>query len=141
MNWIRLKQQEMVLGVLFLLFIVLDIPVPNVLGSAIHSLAGNIVVLLPAVYLFACVHPVVGIIGLCAAYELLKRSIPVNTHISTNARELRSPSEKKVKLKPIPVTLEEEIVKQMVPKGPPSLLTKGATYKPILEDSGQSSFI
>lgn len=141
MNWKILKQQEMVMGVLLLLFIVLDIPVPTVLGSVIHSLAGNIVVLMAAVYLFACVHPFVGIIGLYAAYEVLKRSIPVITHISNNARELNCQEEENVKLNPIPVTLEEEIVKHMVPKVNTSIYTKGATYKPILEDSGQSSFI
>lgn len=141
MNWKIFKQHEVFLGGLFLLFIVLDIPVPAVLGTAIHSLAGNMVVLALAVYVFAYVHPFVGIVGLYAAYELLKRSIPVFTHIPNFAPEERLRDVKKVAPVPIPTTLEEEIVKQRVSKTNSSSHTSGASYKPILEDSGQSSFI
>jgi len=141
MNLKILKLHEMVLGGLLILFSVLDIHVPTVLGTAINSLAGNIIVLVGALYLFACVHPLVGVFGLYAAYELMIRSIPAISPIPNNANlETRKDFDKLAKNQ-FPGTLEEEIVKQRVPKVNKSAYISGASYKPILEDSHQSSFI
>jgi hypothetical protein len=141
MNIKTLKQPEMLLGGLFILFIVLDIPVPRELGGVINSLVGNIIVLIGALFLFAYVHPVVGILGLYTAYELIQRSYPEYSPIPNNTvLENRKVFNKKAQNQ-FPVSLEEEVVKQRVPKVNTSKNTGKASYKPILEDSHQSSFI
>jgi len=141
MNVKIVKQHEMVLGGLFVFFILFDIPIPNVLAQGINSLVGNIIVLVCALYLFVHVHPAVGILGLYTAYELIQRSNPGLSPIPNNATLENRKDFDKLAENQFPVTLEEEVVKQRVPKVNTSTHTSGASYKPVLEDSHQSSFI
>jgi len=141
MNGKMLKQHEMLLGGLFIFFIVFDIPVPKALGDAINSLLGNVVVLVCALYLFVHVHPVIGILGLYTAYELMRRSNPGLSPISNYAQLENRKDFDKLAENQFPVTLEEEVVKQRVPEVNTSIYTGRASYKPVLEDTYQSSFI
>ena len=141
MNGKVLKQHEMVLGGLFIFFIVFDIPVPKALGDVINSLLGNVVVLVCALYLFVHVHPVIGILGLYTAYELMHRSNPGLSPVSNYAQLENRKDFDKLAESQFPVTLEEEVVKQRVPEVNTSIYTSGASYKPVLEDTYQSSFI
>jgi len=141
MNWKIVKQHEMLLGGLFICFIVFDIPIPKELGIAINSLVGNIVVLVCALYLFVHVHPAVGILGLYAAYELLRQVNSGISPIPNNATLENRKDFDKLAENQFPVTLEEEIVKKRIPEVNTSTYTSGASYKPVLEDDHQSSFI
>ena len=141
MNWKMLKQHEMILGGLFVFFILFDIPIPKVLAEGINSLFGNIVVLVCALYLFVHVHPVVGILGLYTAYELIHLSNPGLSPIPNNTTLENRKDFDKLAQNQFPVTLEEEVVKQRVPEVNTSTHTSGASYKPVLEDTYQSSFI
>jgi hypothetical protein len=141
MNVKILKQHEMVLGGLFVFFILFDIPIPNLLAEGINSITGNIIVLVCALYLFVHVHPAVGILGLYTAYELIHRSNPGLSPIPNNTTLETRKDFDKLAANQFPVTLEEEVVKQRVPEVNTSTHTSGASYKPVLEDSYQSAFI
>ena len=62
-----------VLILLLCLFIILPIEVPSELASLVNTSVGKAVVVIIAVYLLFT-HPVVGVLGLIAAYELVQRS-------------------------------------------------------------------
>ena len=141
MNGKILKQHEMVLGGLFVFFILFDIPIPNPLAGGINSLLGNVMVLVCALYLFVHVHPAVGILGLYTAYELIQRSNPGISPIPNNTTLENRKEFDKLAKNQFPVTLEEEVVRQRIPEVNTSTHTSGASYKPVLEDSHQSSFI
>jgi hypothetical protein len=88
-----------------------------------------------AFYVFSRTHPIIGVVGLFAAYELIRRS----SHSSGSlAIERYLPTELKKSghfsaFNQFPVTLEEEVVKQMAPlvetAGPSNL-----QYNPMSDD-------
>jgi hypothetical protein len=123
------------LAVLFL-YSIFNIQTPAMLANLIDNIYGNIVVILVAFYLFANTHPIVGVVGLFAAYELIRRSSHSNGTLAIQ-RYLPTELTKSGHLSAFnqfPVTLEEEVVKQMAPLvetvGPDNL-----HYKPASEDT------
>jgi len=68
------KQHEMVLLVVLVIYIMFDISTPSMLAEYIDTVYGNIMVVVLALTLFLSTHPVIGILGLFSAYELIKRS-------------------------------------------------------------------
>ncbi len=68
------KQHEMVLFVVLVIYIMFNISTPAMLAEHIDTVYGNIIVAVLALSLFLSTHPVIGILGLFAAYELIKRS-------------------------------------------------------------------
>ena len=108
------RKHEMLLTVLLILYIVLNVPTPDVLSSYVDTPLGNIVVVLIALSFFTHSHPVVGVLGLFAAYVLIRRSS------SSSAIEAYVPSEKRKSeelsaYNQFPVTLEEQMVALRAP--------------------------
>ena len=122
---------HLVLLTVLILYVVLNVPTQPMLANLIDNIYGNIVVILAAFYLFAYSHSIVGVVGLFAAYELIRR---YSHSTGSIAIERYLPSETKksghfTAFNQFPVTLEEEVVKQMAPlvetAGPSNL-----NYKP-----------
>ena len=129
-------RHQLLLLVVLILYIVLNIQTPPTLAHLIDNIYGNIAVILCAFYLLANSNPIVGVIALFAAYELIKRS---SHSTGTTAIQKFLPSEMKKGVhlsafNQFPVTLEEEVVKYMAPLissgGPNSL-----HYKPVMDDT------
>ena len=122
-----------ILVVFMILFIVLDIQVPKPIGNLVDTIFGRVVVIIAAGSLLFS-HPVLGVLSLIVAYELIRRS-----EESTGTFQFRKyfPSQaNKDKnlnaLNQFPVTLEEEMVHKMVPfvsSGP----STPSSYKPTLD--------
>ena len=108
------RKHEMLLTVLIVMYIVLNVPTPDVIASYVDTPLGNIVVVLIALSFFTHSHPVVGVLGLFAAYVLIRRSS------SSSAIEAYVPSEKRKSeelsaFNQFPVTLEEQMVALRAP--------------------------
>jgi len=102
-----------VLAALLIIFIVSNIRVPSIVGELVDNVVGKVVVIMIALSLFAA-HPVVGAIGLVAAYVLIKRSE------GYKAVENYIPSERKKSqvlsaINQFPVTVEEEVIAKQIP--------------------------
>lgn len=102
-----------ILSVLLIIFIVSDVQIPPVIGEMVDTLLGKIVVVMVALSLFGS-HPVVGAIGLVAAYQLITRSE------GQGAMALYLPGEVKKNqifksINQFPVTLEEEVIAKQMP--------------------------
>jgi hypothetical protein len=65
---------EMVLLVVFVLYIVLPIETPEMIAPAIDSPLGMLVMFCITLYLFLYSNPVLGVLYIFVAYELLRRS-------------------------------------------------------------------
>ena len=128
------KRHEMLLGLIFVIYILMDVDTPKSLAELIDNVYGNAVVAILAITLFVHTNPVVGILGNIAAYQLVKRS-----SVETGTHGIRNylPSEDKkmmdfAKCNDFPVTLEEEMVDKMAP-----LVKHDAAanvdYKPVLD--------
>jgi len=129
------KKHQISLGIVFILYILLNIRSPHGLAELIDTTIGNVVVVCLALTLFSQSNPIIGVLGLLVAYLLIKRSsIETGSHairsfLSSENAKVRDFS----KYNQFPVTLEEEVVAKMAPlvqHGPAT----NANYAPVLDE-------
>lgn len=129
------NRHQLVLGIVLIIYIIMNVKTPKILSDLIDTIYGNIVVVVIAMILFSNSNPVIGVLAVVASYLLLKRS-----SISTGSMAIKKylPSEKSrsddfSKLNELPITLEEQMVSKMAP-----LVSHPSSYnddnvKPVLE--------
>ena len=129
---LNIKRNSAILVVLLSVFIIFNIQVPHELASLIDTLLGRVVVIIGAICLLFN-HPVLGVLGIIAAYELIRRSEnttgtgPTSKFLPTEAKK----SQVLTALNQFPVTVEEQVIAKRLPQTAQSLLPP-ATFKPIL---------
>jgi len=140
-----LSQMEIGMMVLFVIYLVADIYPPEIMASYIDTPIGMVGVLLTTLYVFMNFKPILGVIFLFVAYEIVRRSARVNNRVPMM---LYTPSQAKkdtelAEMNPVqPTTLEEEVVEQMAPVGKSSLISYTMSeYKPISSDIHNASSI
>jgi hypothetical protein len=113
---------EKVLTVLFIVYLVMMVPTPDWFTPYINSPLGLVLLVILVLYLLFYTTPVLGVLSLFVAYELLRRSSVMP--IAKVSIENRTPSQAKkdVQLKkmnphPQSTSLEEEVVQKMAPIG------------------------
>ena len=133
---------DIALLALFVVYIALPISTPQLLVPLIDSPIGMVVIFAAAVALFAYRSPILGVLFVFVAYELLRRNhyIPPASPIVTETQYLanRVPqalptqSQKNAELKSMnpatPASLEEEVVAKDAPVG--------VSHLPVFTDSG-----
>ena len=141
---------EIVLFILFVFYLVFQVKTPSVLIHFIDSALGMVLVLVIALYLFLYTHPILGILSIFVAYELLRRSsldgkleLDLNVPIQSMKQYIQDmPSisnenefKPKVSQAPTERTLEEEVVSTMAPvtHNEPAGYVE-TSFKPISED-------
>ncbi|NBO42316.1 MAG: hypothetical protein EBU92_12545, partial [Betaproteobacteria bacterium] len=90
---------------------------------------GNIVVVLIALSFFTHSHPVVGVLGLFAAYVLIRRSSISSAIEAYIPSEERKSNELSI-LNQFPVTLEEQIVALRAPLADTEVGSATASFSP-----------
>jgi len=130
------NQHHLILLGVLVLYILLNIQTTPVLAKLIDTVYGNIAIVLLAFVFLTHSNPIVGVVALYAAYELIQRS-SVTTGSAAISRYLPTEMKKGNHLSAFnqfPITLEEEVVKQMAPlvetSGPSHL-----HYKPAADDT------
>lgn len=113
---------EKVLTVLFIVYLVMMVPTPDWFTPYINSPLGLVVLVVLVMYLLFYTTPVLGVLSLFVAYELLRRSSVMP--IAKASIESRTPSQAKKdvqlqKMNPSPqsTSLEEEVVQKLAPIG------------------------
>ena len=104
-----------VLAVLMGLFIIFPIQIPDLVASLVNNVLGKIVVIVTALYLIS-VNPIVGSLGIVAAYLLIQRS-SVNESVLVEQfvpSEIKK-SEEMQKYNETPITVEETVIKNQIP--------------------------
>tara|TARA_A100001015_G_C14918242_1_gene683226 strand:+ start:798 stop:1208 length:411 start_codon:yes stop_codon:yes gene_type:complete len=134
MNFPKLNLENVVL-VLLVVFVVGNFSVPADVSEFVNTLPGSTALLLAVVALLYY-KPVVGVIALIAAFELLRRSGGFKTNIDFIPSEEKK-SEDFNAMNDFPLTLEEEVVANMVPMSSENL--QAPSYQPLLEDLHDSS--
>ena len=127
---------ELSLLVVFIIYIILPIDTPTFLSGAIENPITLVVMFGITVYLFLYSNPILAILYIFVAYELLRRSskptvIKAVQHTPTQVtkdKEMKQMNPKKAD------TLEEEIVEKMAPVGKSDVsVYVSSTYKPTAE--------
>jgi hypothetical protein len=119
---------EIALFILFVLYLVLPINTPPILAPLIDSPIGMVTIFAVTLYLFLYTNPILGILYIFVAYELLRRSggsiFGADTGPSGETAYIEySPSQEKrnsdlQEMNPVKSTsLEEDVVQKMAPVG------------------------
>jgi hypothetical protein len=128
---------EVILFIIFVFYIVFSIPTPNWLMPIIDSNFGMAAIFLVSLYLFLYTTPILGILSIFVAYELLRRSsyIQEKTSLIQYTPTQIKKDEYMVQMNPPKLeTLEEEVVSQMAPIGvSETSMYIDTSYKPIAD--------
>ena len=113
---INASSLEVILFVIFVVYVVFQPRTPPVLAGLIDTPVGTAIVMAFAVYLLLYSHPVLGVLSVFVAYELLRRSSTVVQYIPTMLTD-RPKVDAKIQSfnPPAERTLEEDVVAQMAP--------------------------
>lgn len=133
---------QLVLVILFIIYLLMGYKTPEGVATMIDSSFGKVIVALFALLLFAYSNPILGVLGIFVAYQII-RGASIKTGMA--ALEQYYPTEEKkwspfTKQHQFPYTLEQEIVKQMAPQKFNTDYVK-ASYKPSLDDTYDAEFI
>jgi len=123
------RKHELLLTVLIVLYIVLNVPTPNIIASYVDTPLGNIAVVVIALSLFMHSHAVVGVLGLFAAYVLIRRSsrsAAIESYVPSEKRK----SEELSAFNQFPVTLEEQMVALRAPLADTAVGSGTASFHP-----------
>jgi len=127
---------QLVLSVLFVIYLLVGYKMPEGLAQVVDTTIGKVIVSLVALFLFAYSNPILGVLGLLVAYQLIQ-SASVKTGMA--ALEQYYPTEEK-KWSPFspahqfPYTLEQEVVKNMTTQKFNTEYVK-APWRPVLDDT------
>lgn len=127
---------ELTLAILFIIYLIMGYKTPEPVATAIDTLVGKIVIILIVIYMFMNTHPILAVLALFVAFDLMRRS-SVTTGI--DALQKYAPTEEKKSsqfsaFNQFPYTLEQEVVKKMAPIVQSGSSMSKPSYKPLLDN-------
>jgi hypothetical protein len=138
MKSIEKDMHHYILALLLAIFIVSDISVPRSVEELSHTLLGKVLIIGGALSLLFA-HPLLGALGIVAAYRLISStdtySKPTGNYPIARPTQFKAPLPSRYSnLSPrnqFPMTVEEEVIRKMLPIAPGKL--SQASYKPMLD--------
>ena len=150
---------EIVLLVIFTLYIVLPIQSPSFIADLVETPLGMLTIFIVTIYLFFHVNPIIAVVYIFVAYELLRRSshrVHINYNVPNvsmiNYAPIQSQTQPITQAKkdndlkemnpPKPETLEEQVIQKMAPIGrsEPSVYVS-TSFKPVAENTKNAVII
>jgi hypothetical protein len=127
---------ELVLAIVFIIYLILGLKTPEPIANLIDTLVGKVVIIIMVVYMFMHVHPVLAVLSLFVAFDLLRRS---SLATGLDALQKYAPSEEKkmsqfTAYNQFPYTLEQEMVAKMAPAKSSGFSLSQPSYKPLMEN-------
>jgi hypothetical protein len=133
---------QFVLLVVFIVYIIFNVPTPEPIASLIDSTLGYVIVIALFALMAVNLNPIITLVGVFAIYLLFKRS-SISTGSLAMTKFLPSENVKGQHLNAFnqfPVTLEEEVVQQMAPlQAGPSMGPK--TFTPVMNNLHNATFL
>jgi hypothetical protein len=136
----KTQSSHVILGIIFIIYLIMGYPIPETIATMIDTMYGKIIVYVIALILLVSVNPVLGVLALFVAFDLVRRS-----EITTGSTALlKFGSSEKQKMSDLtafnqfPYTLEQEMVKlRTINKYPP--FESPPSYKPMLLATSDAS--
>ena len=127
---------ELVLVILFIVYLILGLKTPEPIANIIDTLVGKIVIILIVIYLFMHANPILAVLAIFVAFDLIRRS---SAATGIDALKKYAPSEEKktsqfTAFNQFPYTLEQELVAKMAPIMKSGSSLTQASYKPLLDN-------
>jgi len=139
-----LKKEHMgehILVVLMVVYLVMGFQTPEPIANIVDTLLGKISIFLVVVYLFLNSSPILAVLALFVAFDLLRRSSAVT---GIDALRKYAPTEERkssqfTAFNQFPYTLEQEVVKKMAPIVQSGRTLTKPSYKPMLDNLHDAS--
>lgn len=128
---------EIALFGLFIIYLVLPIETPAFIAPYVDSPIGMISIFIITLYLFLYTNPILGVLYIFVAFELLRRSMKVGStsYIQYSPSQYKRESDLKQMNPPKSTSLEEDVVAKMAPLGhSDSSAYIDDSFKPISEN-------
>ena len=127
---------ELILTIIFIIYLILGYRTPQPVAFLVDNIVGKIVIFIIVIYMFLYMNPILAVITLFVAFDLMRRS---SMSVNNNLIQSYIPSEENkmnqfTAFNQFPYTLEQEVVKKMAPIVQSGSVLKKASYKPMLED-------
>jgi hypothetical protein len=121
---------ENILALLFIVFLVMGQSIPRELSNLISTPVGTIAVIVVSLSLFAYSNPVLAVLGVFVAFEMLRRSgsFILDNHMNTEAKKWKNVEN----VNQVPYTLEQEVIKNMAPIVSRHSMSPEPSFKPIV---------
>ena len=134
---------DVILVLLFIMYLVMGYQTPEPVANVVDSLPGKIVIIVTVLSLFVCCNPIVAVLSLLVAFDLMRRS---SSSTGLDAMMRYAPSEYNkmaqfTAFNQFPYTLEQEVVKKMAPITHGGYPLHKPSYKPLLEPQHEASSI
>lgn len=141
----RKNMSQLILTILFLIYLVFGYKTPNDLAILIDNIWGKAIIIIIAIVLFAVCNPILGILGFFVAYKLI---ITSNIDSGNYGKQHYIPTEERKYAEMInnneyPYTLEQEVIKLRAPIYDYNTDDINNTYSftPILDDQKNAASI
>ena len=136
----ELKKEDL-LSLCFVVFLIMKFHIPEPVADIVDTIPGKFTVIAIAIMLFIYTNPVLGILGLFVAFDLIMRS-RVTTGI--DALQKYGPSQEHMDshftaMNQFPYTLEQEVVKKMAPMPYNNSVTQSVSFTPLLNNLHDAS--
>jgi len=126
---------ELTVLVLFVFYLMFNIETPQLIAETIESPIGLLALMVLILYLFFYANPIVAILFIFVAFELLKRTSYVTGRkaiVDHTPTQDRKNSQMKAMNPPKSQSLEEEIVEKMAPIGKSEMVEiVNSGFKPV----------
>ena len=119
-SFIKSPPLELILFVLFVIYIVFPIQTPEWIANFVDSSLGMTVIFCITVFLFLYAHPFLAILYVFVAFELIRRSAHLSgrtTYIQYTPSQEKRDAYMKAMNPPISISLEETVISEMAPIG------------------------
>ncbi len=129
-------KKENILSLFFIVFLIMKFHIPEPLADTIDTIPGKFAVVAIAIMLFNYANPVLGVLGLFVAFDLIRRSSET-TGIDALKRYLPTEEKKQSQFtafNQFPYSLEQEVVKKMAPIVQNGSTLSKPSYMPLLEN-------
>jgi len=132
---------ELFLAVLLVVYLVMGYKTPQAVANVVDTLIGKVAIFVVVVYLFMNYHPILAVLALFVAFDLIRRST-LTTGI--DALQKFVPTEEKkssqfTAFNQFPYTLEQEVVAKMAPVMQSGSSITQASFKPLLDNLHDAS--
>jgi hypothetical protein len=121
---------ENILIALLVIFLVLGKPIPPPLNQYIDTNMGIVVIIIIAISLFAY-SPVLGVVGLLVAYQIIRKTGTFAIGMYMPSEEKKWVTSEKDYNRPSD-TLEQDVIRTMAPIVNPDLMTSTGDFIPTL---------
>ena len=137
----KFTTKENILSLFFIVFLIMKFHIPEPLADTVDTITGKFAVVAIAIMLFNYANPVLGVLGLFVAFDLIMRS---RATTGIDALKQYAPSQKRMDsqfntMNQFPYTLEQEVVKKMAPIPYTNSLMHSVSFTPLLNNLHDAS--